>query len=119
MTIGGKRIGIGKQLRKTGATELLFDVTATSKVVTETSGKLLWKLRKQARILGLAPRCLPDERFVGRRDIDLCSDIKKSTLYRNAVAAGPARINPHSLTPSLCSASRRAPFQFLEDKSGD
>ena len=103
MTIGGSRIGFGR-----GSTKKLAQKTCYVDVAVYLEGydPTLWKAfvaaAKTGRDLGMAPpvhctmsESLEDEIY------DLCKDVKKSTLYKNALKLRPSLPDPN--------ASHRAP----------
>jgi small subunit ribosomal protein S24e len=111
MTIDGSRIGFGR-----GSTKKLAQKTCYIDVAVylETFDPSLWRsfveAAKTGRDLGMAPpvwctmsESLEDEVY------ELCVDIKKSTLYKNALKLRPSLPHPDvpQIAPSTQSASRR------------
>ena len=98
MTIGGSRIGFGR-----GSTKKLAQKTCYVDVVVylEAHDPTLWKTfvaaAKTGRDLGMAPpvyctmsESLEDEIY------DLCIDVKKSVLYKNALKLRPSLPDPNA-----------------------
>ena len=85
MTVGGRRIGMGSGLNKKTAVQSCYVDVA---VYLESCDPELWKRfvedAKTGKDLGLAPPVIlqADERLEDQIE-SLCSDIKRSTLYRN------------------------------------
>jgi small subunit ribosomal protein S24e len=121
MTVGGKRIGIGKATSKKLAQQSCYvDVTQYLEKCDPSLWETFVEAAKTGKDLGLAPRVFCQMSNLLEHEIrDLCSDVKKSTLFRNARISSSPDIGkrpsaPFSVTPS---APRRPPPHFLEEKS--
>ncbi|KAG8219813.1 hypothetical protein J3R82DRAFT_786 [Butyriboletus roseoflavus] len=102
MFVDGRRIGVGTASTKKNAhIQCYLDVTR----YLETCDPDLWKrylaAAKSGKDLGLAPKILLSVSNSLADDIaDLCSDIKKSMLYRNRPASDQLTTAPHLFAPS-------------------
>ena len=109
MTIGGKRIGFGR-----GSTKKLAQKTSYVDVAVylEACDPNLWKsfleAAKTGRDLGMAPsvycsmsESLEDEIY------ELCAEMKKSTLYKNALRLRPSLPNISQTVPGTHQPSLR------------
>ncbi|TDL28437.1 P-loop containing nucleoside triphosphate hydrolase protein [Rickenella mellea] len=90
MTVGGRRIGLGCGANKKNATiSCYLDVAQ----YLESCDRELWKTfvaaARTGKDLGLAPKLIFQVSEQLEDDIrDLCSDVKRSTLFRNRPAIG-------------------------------
>ena len=96
MTIGGSRIGFGRGSTKKIAQKTCYvDVAVYLEACDPTLWKSFVEAAKAGRDIGMAPpvyctmsESLEDEIY------DLCVDVKKSTLYKNALKLRPSLPNP-------------------------
>ena len=101
MSVDGRRIGVGTaSTKKSAHIHCYLDVTR----YLESCDPNLWKrylaAAKSGKDLGLAPKvALPVTNILADDIADLCSDIKKSTLYRNRPASIHSTSAPRSLPP--------------------
>ena len=123
MTIGGSRIGFARGPTKKLAQKACYVDVA---VYLESYDPTLWKTfveaAKTGRDLGLAPpvhcamgESLEDEIY------DLCSDIKKSTLYKNALKLRPSlsdRNASNGAPGTQLPFRRQRELPSFEEKSG-
>jgi small subunit ribosomal protein S24e len=121
MTVGGRRIGIGKAATKKLAVQSCYvDVTQYLEKCDPDLWKTFVEAEKTGKDLGLAPKVFCQISGSLEREInDLCSDVRKSTLYRKARASSASDIVPRS--SASASAARLAPRRplphFLHEKS--
>ncbi|KAF8168095.1 hypothetical protein B0H34DRAFT_646123 [Crassisporium funariophilum] len=117
MTVGGRRIGLGAGANKKSATITCFlDVTK----YLESCDAELWKTYAQAARTGADLGMAPKVAFnvsAGLEDAigDLCSDIRKTSLYRNR----PSReaLAPADSTQGTATGARRVNQAFLNAES--
>lgn len=121
MTVGGKRIGIGKASSKKLAQQSCYVDVAQ---YLEKCDPALWETfveaAKTGKDLGLAPRVYCQTSSSLEQEIyDLCSDMRKSMLYRNARVASISDTTTQSSAPIPATSSipRRHLRPLLNEKS--
>lgn len=101
MSVDGRRIGMGSApTKKNALIQCYLDVT----LYLESCDPALWKrylaAAKSGKDLGLAPKvALHISDTLADDIVDLCSDIKRSMLYRNRPASNHHTPAPHPLAP--------------------
>lgn len=120
MSVDGRRIGMGTASSKKNAQiQCYLDVTQ----YLESCDPDLWKrylaAAKSGKDLGLAPKVALTTSDTLADDIaDLCSDIKRSMLYRNRPASNQPVAVPHPHPPPL-SYPRHYPHHLAATKSAE
>ena len=101
ISVDGRRIGMGSaSTKKNAQIQCYLDVAH----YLESCDPALWKrylaAAKSGKDLGLAPRvALPVSGTLAADIVDLCSDIKRSMLYKNRPASNKPSAAPHPLPP--------------------